>query len=153
MKSELDAKTLATLRAELQDLLESAYAAGSDEGESDLIKMLYSGKADACETALSLINVALEGDPDETEIRRIRWSRIGAVLCVALAATETELVEYQETVSEGDTLWGIVGKVATNKDDMGKLMWQVMQDNKIEDPGNLQPGTVIVIRVKEARAL
>lgn len=56
----LDAKTLATLRAELQDLLESAYAAGSDDGESDLIKMFYSGKADAYETALSLINVALE---------------------------------------------------------------------------------------------
>lgn len=64
---ELDAKTLATLRAELQDLLESAYAAGSDDGESDLIKMFYSGKADAYETSLSLINVALEGDPDETE--------------------------------------------------------------------------------------
>lgn len=67
MKSELDAKTLATLRADLQDLLESAYAAGSDEGERDLIRMFYSGKADAYETALSLINVALEGDPDETE--------------------------------------------------------------------------------------
>ena len=67
MKSELDAKTLASLRAELQDLLESAYAAGSDDGESDLVKMFYSGKADAYESALSLINVALGGDPDEEE--------------------------------------------------------------------------------------
>lgn len=64
---ELDAKALATLRAELQDLLESAYAAGSDDGESDLIKMFYSGKADAYETALSLINVALGDDPDDAE--------------------------------------------------------------------------------------
>lgn len=64
---ELNAKTLAALRAELQDLLESAYAAGSDDGESDLIKMFYSGKADAYETALSLINVALDGDPDDAE--------------------------------------------------------------------------------------
>lgn len=63
----LDAKTLATLRAELQDLLESAYAAGSDEGENNLVKMFYSGKADAYETALSLINVALGGDPDDAE--------------------------------------------------------------------------------------
>lgn len=63
----LDAKTLATLRAELQDLLESAYAAGSDDGESAFIKMFFAGKADAYETALSLINVALGGDPDETE--------------------------------------------------------------------------------------
>ena len=67
MKSELDAKTLASLRAELQDLLESAYVAGSDEGVSDLVKMFFSGKADAYETALSLINIALGGDPDEEE--------------------------------------------------------------------------------------
>lgn len=72
MKSELDAKTIASLRAELQDLLESAYAAGSDDGESDLIKrtltkMFFAGKADAYETALSLINVALDGDPDDAE--------------------------------------------------------------------------------------
>lgn len=97
-------------------------------------------------------------------IKRIRWTRIGCILCAALAAgaigygyyrdtTMTSLVEYHETVSEGDTLWGIVGKVANNKDDMGKLMWQVMQDNHIENPGNLQPGTVIVIRAKKAREL
>lgn len=88
MKSELDAKTIASLRAELQDLLESAYAAGSDDnesdlvkmfyhgkayaagsddGESDLVKMFYHGKADAYESSLSLINVALGGDPDEEE--------------------------------------------------------------------------------------
>lgn len=97
-------------------------------------------------------------------LKRIRWNRIGDVFVGVLVVcsvsygyyrdtVETELVEYHETVSEGDTLWGIVGKVATNKDDMGKLMWQVMQDNHITDPGHLQPGTVIVIRVKEARAL
>lgn len=32
MKSELDARTIASLRAELQDFLESACAAGSDKG-------------------------------------------------------------------------------------------------------------------------
>lgn len=99
-----------------------------------------------------------------TLIRRIRWSRIGAVLCIAFAAgsigygyyrdtAETSLVEYHRTIEAGDTLWGVVGQVATDKVDMCKLTWQVMKDNKIEDPGNLQPGTVIVIRVKEARAL
>lgn len=67
MKLELGVKEITALRAELQDLLESAYAAGSDDGESDLVKMFYSGKADAYETALSLINVALGGDPDENE--------------------------------------------------------------------------------------
>ena len=67
MKSELDARTIASLRAELQDLLESARAAGSDKGEIRLVKMFYQGKADAYESALSLINVALGGDPDENE--------------------------------------------------------------------------------------
>lgn len=67
MKSELDAEKLSALRNELQDLLESAYAAGSDDNESDLVKMFYHGKADAYESSLSLINVALGGDPDEEE--------------------------------------------------------------------------------------
>lgn len=99
-----------------------------------------------------------------TLIRRIRWSRIGAVLCAALAAgaigygyyrdsMEAQLVEYRKTVEAGDTLWGIVGQVATNREDMSRLTWQVAQDNKITDPGNLQPGTELVIRVKKAREL
>lgn len=67
MKSELGAKEITALCNELQDLLESAYAAWSDDGESNLVKMFYHGKADAYESALSLINVALGGDPDEEE--------------------------------------------------------------------------------------
>lgn len=67
MKSELDAEKLSALRNELQDLLEGAYAAWSDDGESDLVKMFYHGKVDAYESSLSLINVALGGDPDEEE--------------------------------------------------------------------------------------
>lgn len=97
-------------------------------------------------------------------IRRIRWMRIGCMLCGVLAAgaigygyyrdtTTTQLVEYRKTVEAGDTLWGIVGEVATNKEDMSKLTWQVMQDNKISDPGHLQPGTELIIRVKAAREL
>lgn len=97
-------------------------------------------------------------------IRRIRWVRIGCLLCGIMAAgavgfgyyrdtTTTQLVEYRKTVEAGDTLWGIVGEIATNKEDMSRLTWQVMHDNKITDPGNLQPGTELVIRVKKAREL
>lgn len=97
-------------------------------------------------------------------IKRIRWTRIGCILCAALAAgaigygyyrdtTMTSLVEYHRTIEAGDTLWGVVGQVATNKEDMSRLTWQVAQDNKITDPGNLQPGTELVIRVKKAREL
>ena len=56
-------------------------------------------------------------------------------------------------VVPGDTLWGIVAKVATDKEDMSKLTWQVMQDNRISDPGHLQPGTELIIRVQKAREL
>lgn len=97
-------------------------------------------------------------------IKRIRWVRIGCLLCGIMAAvavgfgyyrdtTTTQLVEYRKTVEAGDTLWGIVGEIATNKEDMSRLTWQVMHDNKITDPGNLQPGTELVIRVKKAREL
>lgn len=99
-----------------------------------------------------------------TLIRRIRWPRIGAVLCIAFAAgaigygyyrdtAETSLVEYHRTIEAGDTLWGVVGKVATDKEDMSRLTWQVMQDNRISDPGHLQPGTELIIRVQKAREL
>lgn len=67
MKSELGTKEITAFRNELQDLLESAYAAGSDDNESDLVKMFYHSKADAYESSLSLINVALGGNPDEEE--------------------------------------------------------------------------------------
>lgn len=97
-------------------------------------------------------------------IRRIRWARIGCILCGLLAAgavgygccrdsLDTELVEYRATVEEGDTLWGIVAKAATDKEDMSKLTWQVMHDNRISDPGHLQPGTELIIHVKKAREL
>lgn len=97
-------------------------------------------------------------------LQRIKWTKICCILCAALAAgavgygyyrdsMETQLVEYRKTVEAGDTLWGIVGQVATNREDISRLTWQVAQDNKIADPGNLQPGTELVIRVKKAREL
>lgn len=97
-------------------------------------------------------------------LKRIKWTRIAVLLSAVLAAgavgygyyrdtTMTSLVEYHTTVEEGDTLWGLVGRVATDKEDMSRLTWQVMQDNHITDPGHLQPGKEIVIRVKAAREL
>lgn len=95
---------------------------------------------------------------------RIKWEKIGILLCVALAAggigygyyrdmQASELVEYRVEVEQGDTLWGILGRLATDKDDMSKLTWQTAQDNRISDPGHLQPGTELIIRVQKAREL
>ena len=77
---------------------------------------------------------------------RLNWKKLAVVAALTAAAVCKE-------VRTGDTLWGIVSKVATDKEDVCKLTWQVMQDNHIKDPGNLQPGQVIIIRVKKARDL
>lgn len=64
---------------------------------------------------------------------------------------ETKIVEYRREVKAGDTLWDICGEIATDKEDLRKLVWQAKKDNRIRDVGNLQPGMLIVVRVEEAR--
>lgn len=64
---------------------------------------------------------------------------------------ETKIVEYRREVRAGDTLWTICGEIATNKEDLRKLVYQAKKDNGIRDVGNLQPGMLIVVRVEEAR--
>ncbi len=64
---------------------------------------------------------------------------------------ETKIVEYRREVKPGDTLWTICGEIATDKEDLRKLVYQAKKDNRIMDVGNLQPGTLVIVRVKEAR--
>lgn len=64
---------------------------------------------------------------------------------------ETRIVEYRREVKPGDTLWTICGEIATDKEDLRKLVWQAKKDNRIHDVGNLQPGTLVIVRVEEAR--
>lgn len=64
---------------------------------------------------------------------------------------EVKIVEYRREVKAGDTLWDICGEIATDKEDLRKLVWQAKKDNRIRDVGNLQPGMLIVVRVEEAR--
>ena len=68
-----------------------------------------------------------------------------------LFAGPNELIEYRKEVAEGDTLWNICSEIATDREDLRKLVWQAMRDNKIEDPAELQPGRVVIVRVREAR--
>lgn len=68
-----------------------------------------------------------------------------------LFAGKNELIEYRKEVKEGETLWGICSEIATDKEDLRKLVWQSMKDNHITDPAELQPGRVVVVRVREAR--
>lgn len=64
---------------------------------------------------------------------------------------ETKIVEYRREVKPGDTLWTICGEIATDKEDLRRLVWQAKKDNKIHNVGNLQPGMLIVVRAEEAR--
>lgn len=64
---------------------------------------------------------------------------------------ETKIVEYRREVKPGDALWDICGEIATDKEDLRRLVYQAKKDNRIMDVGNLQPGMLIVVRVEEAR--
>ena len=64
---------------------------------------------------------------------------------------ETKIVEYRREVKPGDTLWDICGEIATDKEDLRRLVWQAKKDNRIRDVGNLKPGTLVIVRVEEAR--
>lgn len=64
---------------------------------------------------------------------------------------ETKIVEYRREVKQGDTLWDVCGEIATDKEDLRKLVYQAKKDNRIKDVGNLQPGTLVIVRVEEAR--
>lgn len=98
-------------------------------------------------------------------MRKIIWSRKGrrvvaiillcigtaAACCEIIKADEVPMVTYQKEVATGDTIWSICSKVATDQDDLQKLVWETMQLNHIENAGDLQPGTVINIRVREVK--
>lgn len=94
--------------------------------------------------------------------RKVRWNRVAAAVAVPLLIiggiatadvfdNETSIIEYHKEVVQGETLWDICSEIATDKEDLRKLVWQAMQDNHIEDPTELQPGRVVIVRVKEAR--
>lgn len=75
----------------------------------------------------------------------------GSLVKDYLTAGPNELIEYRKEIKSGDTLWDICREIATDREDLRKLVWQAMQDNHIQDPAELQPGRVVIVRVKEAR--
>lgn len=75
----------------------------------------------------------------------------GSLVKDYLTAGPNELIEYRKEIKSGDTLWNICSEIATDREDLRKLVWQAMRDNHISDPAELQPGWVVVVRVREAR--
>lgn len=87
---------------------------------------------------------------------RLKWKKIIATLAIpaAIAAgawayePPAELVEYRAEAEQGDTIWSLCAKVSSDEDCMEELVYRTMQENRISDPGALQPGTLVIIRVK-----
>lgn len=87
---------------------------------------------------------------------RIKWKKIMAMLAIpaAIAAgawayePPAELIEYRAEAEQGDTIWSLCAKVASDYDCMEELVYRTMKENHITDPGELQPGQLIVIHVR-----
>nr|DAI76192.1 MAG TPA: Lysin motif [Caudoviricetes sp.] len=89
----------------------------------------------------------------------MRIKKIMAMLAIpaAIAAgawayePPAELVEYRAEAEQGDTIWSLCARVASDRDDLSELVFETMRENNISDPGNLQPGQLIIIHVKEVK--
>lgn len=90
---------------------------------------------------------------------RMKWKKILAVIAIPVAIAAgtyayeppAELIEYRAEAEQGDTIWSLCAKVASDEDCMEELVYRTMQENHIKDPANLQPGQLIVIHVKEVK--
>lgn len=75
-----------------------------------------------------------------------------AAACITALATspETEIVEYHCTVDEGQSLWDVCAKVATDYDDLSELVYRTQVENHLTDKdlGALRPGMEIIIHPK-----
>lgn len=85
--------------------------------------------------------------------------KIMAMLAIPAAITAgawayeppAELIEYRAEAEQGDTIWSLCAKVASDEDCMEELVYRTMKENRISDPGALQPGTLVIIRVKPVK--
>lgn len=76
-----------------------------------------------------------------------------AIVGIAGYAVEPEqpLVAYRATISKTETVWDVCSRVASDQDNMQELVWRTLKENHINNPGEVQPGQEIIVRVKEAR--
>lgn len=87
---------------------------------------------------------------------RMKWKKILAVIAIPVAIAAgtyayeppAELIEYHVEADRGDTIWSLCASVASDEDCMEELVYRTMQENHITDPGELQPGQLIVIHVR-----
>ena len=95
--------------------------------------------------------------------RHYRWGRIGLLVATAILGTvsisfcrdilfsEPKYIEYHTVVNEGETVWDICSKINNNREDVRSVIYRTMQANHISDVGNVQPGTKLIVYVKESK--
>ena len=88
--------------------------------------------------------------------RHYRWGRIGLLVATAILGTvsifsEPKYIEYHTVVNEGETVWDICSKINNNREDVRSVIYRPMQANHISDVGNVQPGTKLIVYVKESK--
>ncbi len=100
-------------------------------------------------------------------LQRIKWENVSLLMAtVAVAAAgaygiyhrkpvfdhnkvlPSHVVTYSYRIQEGDTLWHVASTIALPEDDLQKLVFRIMEDNRIKNPGAIQPGAVIQISVE-----
>lgn len=60
-------------------------------------------------------------------------------------------VPYKVILRNGESVWDACARVASDKDHMQELVYNTLKENHIKNPGDVQPGTELVIRVKEMK--
>lgn len=80
---------------------------------------------------------------------------IGFVAIVLLSGYAVQppekTVPYKVTLRNGESVWDACVKVASSKDDVREVVYNTLKENHIKNPGDVQPGTELVIRVKEMK--
>lgn len=74
-----------------------------------------------------------------------------ALLAGYAAEPEPQLISYKVTLRSGESVWDACAKVASSKDDVREVVYNTLKENRIKNPGSVQPGTELVIRVKEMK--
>lgn len=60
-------------------------------------------------------------------------------------------VPYKVTLRTGESVWDACAKVASSRDDVREVVYNALKENHIKHPGDVQPGTELVVRVKEMK--
>lgn len=60
-------------------------------------------------------------------------------------------VPYKVILRNGESVWDVCAKIASSRDDVQEVAYNTLKENHISNPGSVQPGTELIIRVKEMK--